>query len=93
MTKLLLVTILTVILAITGTASSRKLIRHDGVTEFDIRTFMTDSTGGTIAVSVMGYQPPVAPMSLTEMLQAVADPDFAPPDMWGTYCPIAPSRG
>ena len=66
----------------TGTGSARNLIRHNGVTEFDIRLFMTDPAGGTIAVSVMGYQPPVVPMSLTEMLEAMADPDYAPPDVY-----------
>ena len=66
-----------------GTASARNIIRHDGVTEFDIRLFMTDPAGGTIAATVMGYQPPAVPMSLTEMLEAMADPDFAPPDVYG----------
>ena len=67
----------------TGTASARTIFRHDGVTEFDIRLLMTDRAGGTIAATVIGYQRPAVPMSLTEMLNAMVDLDYAPPDVYG----------
>ena len=67
----------------TGTASSRNLIRHDGVSEFDIRMFIIDPDGAAIAATVMGYQPPLMPMTLAEMLDAMLDPEYAPPDVYG----------
>jgi len=69
---------------LTGTASSRNLIRHDGVMEFDIRMLVAQPAGGTIAVTVRGFQPPVVPMSLAEMLEAMADPEYAAPDAYGS---------
>lgn len=66
---------------LTGTASSRNLIRHDGVAEFDMRMFATLPTGGAIAFTVFGYGPPAGP-TLAEMLEAMADPDFVQPDVY-----------